>query len=298
MLVNVDADAVSQRVRKVLVEPVLGERASRDRVDLGARHARLRLFKHEVVRAEHACIRLLEFCMLMIVAEEEGPRLVRAIASHLAAEVDEHGIAEPELRVVRLVVRLGTVRTEATDRVERRLACAALTHMELQQSRRLALRHALSQLAFELLQRFFRDVARPLNAGELLCGLDRHRLRDRGGDLLGDAVGIFASGARRRACGLGVLRERIGHYFRPRPRALPQDAQGRHDGNHRLGHYGDDLPYGDHALVDPVHDAIDVLLRGSGPALLRPGAHDRHSARRLFLRLRGGGHRLLSQRQA
>lgn len=52
--------------------------------------------------------------------------------------------------------------------------------------------------------------------------------------------------------------------FDPRPRALPHDASRRHDGGHQLGHYGDDFAYRDHAYVDALHDALDVLLRRSG----------------------------------
>ena len=95
-----------------------------------------------------------------------------------------------------------------------------------------------------------------------------------------------------------IIFDRVREHFRTMRRADTMEVTRRHDGGHQLGHYGDDLSYRDHAYVDALHDALDVLLRRSGAALLLARPDDRHSARRLLLRLRGGGHCALSWREA
>ena len=97
---------------------------------------------------------------------------------------------------------------------------------------------------------------------------------------------------------LAVLRQRVRDYFRPRARTLPHDASRRYHGGDQLRHYGDDLPNGDHAYVDALHDALDVLLWRPGAPLLLACSHDRHSARRLLVGIRCRSDRALPWRQA
>ena len=165
-----------QRMGEEFIEPRLPQRAAGDLVRLFARHARSELLFDELVRFQHLCVGAFEVFVLFIVAEEEGARDIRTVPFHLAAEVDEDGVAESELHIPRLVMGHARARPEGADGLERGAARAEFSHVVFKERRDFRFRHALFDLGQRREEPVFCDRARPLDEGELLFRLKEHRV--------------------------------------------------------------------------------------------------------------------------
>ena len=121
------------------------------------------LHAHELVRVKHLSVDLFEIFMFFIVAEEEGSGTVRTIPLVFATEVNEHRVAEFELRAPRFVVRYTAVRPERNDCFKRYAACAEFAHFVFEKRGNLALRHSLFDFGKKRKVRVLCNFARLFN---------------------------------------------------------------------------------------------------------------------------------------